>query len=129
MNTPGLEIQLKASVRAIQSTPLVSRSGTILGMFSTHYTKPYGPDDRALALLDVSMPGMDGIQATRVIHQEMPEVKIIGLSMFLEGEQAAAIRDAGAVNYLAKTGPSEAVIEAIRNCAHANPRPGQVSSL
>ncbi len=48
-----LEILLRAGVRAVQSTPLVSRSGRLLGMFSTHYRTPRRPDDRALRLLDL----------------------------------------------------------------------------
>jgi DNA-binding NarL/FixJ family response regulator len=67
-----------------------------------------------VVLMDINMPGMDGIQATRIIHKELPEVRVIGLSMFQEGEQQAAMHEAGAVNYLAKSGPSEALIEAIR---------------
>jgi PAS domain S-box-containing protein len=51
--TPALEIQLKAGVRAVQSTPLISRSGAIIGMFSTHYKLPHRPDDRILQLLDL----------------------------------------------------------------------------
>jgi signal transduction histidine kinase len=51
--TEALEIQLRAGVRAVQSTPLKSRSGKILGMFSTHYKKPHKPDDRTLRLLDL----------------------------------------------------------------------------
>lgn len=70
-----------------------------------------------VVLMDVTMPGMDGIQATRIIHDEMPGVKIIGLSMFEEGEQAMAMREAGASDYLTKSGPSDAVINAIRKCA------------
>jgi PAS domain S-box-containing protein len=73
----------------------------------------------AVVLMDISMPGMDGIEATRRIHEQMPEVKIIGLSMFQADEQGAAIIAAGAVKYLAKTGPSEALIETIRNCTRA----------
>jgi signal transduction histidine kinase len=53
VGTPALEIQLKAGVRAVQSTPLVSRSGKPLGMFSTHYKTPCRPDDRQLRLLDL----------------------------------------------------------------------------
>jgi PAS domain S-box-containing protein len=53
VGTPALEIQLRAGVRAVQSTPLVSRSGTPLGMFSTHYKKPQRPNQRALRLLDL----------------------------------------------------------------------------
>ncbi len=67
-------------------------------------------------LMDISMPGMNGVQATRIIHSEFPEIRIIGLSMFQEGEQARAMREAGAVGYVTKSGPSEAVIAAIRSC-------------
>jgi len=71
-------------------------------------------------LMDISMPGMDGIQATRIIHNEFPEIRIIGLSMFQEEAQQAAMREAGAVGYLTKSGPSEAVINAIRSSIQAS---------
>lgn len=69
-----------------------------------------------IILMDISMPGLDGIQATKLIHKEMPEIKVIGLSMFQEGAQETAIREAGAVGYLTKSGPSEALVNTIRNC-------------
>jgi len=69
-----------------------------------------------VVLMDISMPGMSGIQATQIIHAEFPEISIIGLSMFQEGEQAAAMRKAGAENYLAKSGPPDDVLAAIRVC-------------
>ncbi|MFB3886066.1 MAG: GAF domain-containing protein [Thermodesulfobacteriota bacterium] len=53
IGTPSLEIQLKAGIRAVQSTPLVSRSGKPLGMFSTHYKTAHRPDDHTLQLLDL----------------------------------------------------------------------------
>jgi PAS domain S-box-containing protein len=49
----ALGIQLRAGVRAVQSTPLVDRSGMLLGMISTHYTRPHRPSERALRLLDL----------------------------------------------------------------------------
>ncbi len=67
--------------------------------------------------IDISMPGMDGIQATKTIHAEFPDVKVIGLSMFDEGQRGQAMLDAGAATYLAKNGPSEALVAAIRACA------------
>jgi PAS domain S-box-containing protein len=52
--TPALEVMNAAGARALQSTPLVSRSGRLLGMFSTHYREARRrPSDRALRLLDI----------------------------------------------------------------------------
>ena len=45
-----------------------------------------------VVLMDISMPVMNGIEATRVLHAEMPEIKVIGLSMFEEAERADAMR-------------------------------------
>jgi PAS domain S-box-containing protein len=70
-----------------------------------------------VVLMDISMPGMGGIEATRIIRGELPDVRVIGLSMFEQTERADAMRQAGAVNYLAKSGPSNAVVDAIRACS------------
>ncbi len=72
-----------------------------------------------IVLMDIGMPGMDGIQATKIIHQEFPEIPIIGLSMFQEEEQESAMIEAGAVDYRQKSGPAEALLEAIRACVRA----------
>lgn len=53
MSSEGLEIHRRARVRAVQSTPLFSRAGKVLGVFSTHYQKPSCPDERMLLLLDL----------------------------------------------------------------------------
>lgn len=69
--------------------------------------------------MDVSMPVMDGIEATRIIHSQFPDVRVIGLSMFEEGQCDKAMRDAGAADYVVKSGPSDALISAIRAVAKA----------
>jgi PAS domain S-box-containing protein len=51
--TRALEMQLKAGVRAVQSTPLLSRAGKLVGIFSTHWRRPGRPDERVLRLLDL----------------------------------------------------------------------------
>jgi PAS domain S-box-containing protein len=53
VGTPALEVQLRAGIRAVQSTPLLSSSGALLGMLSTHFRVPTTPDEADLKLLDV----------------------------------------------------------------------------
>ncbi len=67
-------------------------------------------------LMDLSMPKLNGVDATRIIHEKMPQIKVIGLSMFDEAERAEAIYAAGGVAYLTKSGPSHTIIDAIRAC-------------
>jgi PAS domain S-box-containing protein len=74
-------------------------------------------------LMDISMPGMDGIEATRTICKELPGVCVIGLSMFEDCDKTAAIREAGAVAYLKKSGPIEAVVETIRKSVRVSSPP------
>ncbi len=69
-----------------------------------------------VVLMDVSMPVMDGKEATRQILARLPRVGIIGLSMFSEPEVAEAMKAAGAVRYLAKTSPPADLVAAIRTC-------------
>jgi PAS domain S-box-containing protein len=70
-----------------------------------------------VVLMDVNMPGLGGIDAARILHKEYPDIRIIGLSMFQEDERSKAMKKAGAVEYIAKSGPSDAVLKAIRKCA------------
>lgn len=53
VGTPALEDHRKTGIQAAQSTPLLSRSGRLLGMISTHWRQPHQPSDRNLRLLDV----------------------------------------------------------------------------
>lgn len=53
IGTPALEVQLRAGVRAVVSTPLLSRSGGAIGMFSAHFRAPHRPDEKTLRRLDL----------------------------------------------------------------------------
>jgi len=84
------------------------------GQVAIAMARQYLPD---VIVMDMSMPVMSGPEATSIIHAEMPDVQVIGLSMFAEEEQAEIMRRAGAVRYLTKTGPSNILISAIRETA------------
>src|SRR5262249_18154388 len=51
--TPDLDESRRSNIRAVQSTPLVSRTGQLLGMISTHWREPHQPTEHALRRLDV----------------------------------------------------------------------------
>jgi PAS domain S-box-containing protein len=51
--TADLDAYRRSGIRAVQSTPLLSRSGRLLGMMSTHWREPHQPADRALRIMDV----------------------------------------------------------------------------
>jgi DNA-binding NarL/FixJ family response regulator len=73
-------------------------------------------------LMDLSMPKLNGVEATRIIHNDWPDIRIIGLSMFVEDDRSRAMRDAGAVNYVTKSGPAKNLIAAIRKSVRADSR-------
>ena len=67
-----------------------------------------------VVLMDVRMPGLNGVTATRVLRQEMPEVKVIMLSVFDLPEYREAAMVSGASGYVVKKCMIEALISEIR---------------
>jgi signal transduction histidine kinase len=70
-----------------------------------------------IIIMDVNMPIINGIKATREIVDNDSRVKVIGLSIHSDDEVAKAMREAGAYTYLSKTGPAEDLIATIRTAA------------
>jgi NarL family two-component system response regulator LiaR len=75
-----------------------------------------------VVLMDLMMPGMDGIEATRRLHELAPEVKVIVLTSFADDDRLFPALRAGAVAYLLKdVGPKE-LAEAIAAAARGEVR-------
>ena len=51
--TPARDVVLEAGVRAVQSTPLITRSGVLVGTISTHFRSPHMPEEQDLQLVDL----------------------------------------------------------------------------
>jgi PAS domain S-box-containing protein len=64
-------------------------------------------------VMDVSMPIMDGIEATRLIKAKMPHIRVVGLSMFEDEHIFTAMRQAGAETLIGKTSSTAELLYAI----------------
>lgn len=70
-----------------------------------------------VVLMDVVMPELNGIEATRQIRREHPEVRVVALSMHVDKRYVLGMLEAGASGYLPKDAPFEEVARAIRAVA------------
>lgn len=70
-----------------------------------------------IVLMDLHMPILDGVAATRRLQNEHPAIKVLVLTTFDDDEDVFEGLRAGAVGYLLKDVPSEKLVEAIRGVA------------
>ena len=73
-----------------------------------------------VVLMDISMPDVDGVAATRLLLAEQPGVRVVALTSFTADRQVAAALEAGAVGYLLKDSAPEALFAAVRQAAAGN---------
>jgi DNA-binding NarL/FixJ family response regulator len=74
-----------------------------------------------IILMDISMPGLDGVQTTRKILEAWPEAKVLALTAHEDRGFLRAVLEDGAVGYILKTSSPKEVIEAIRIVASGRP--------
>ena len=82
------------------------------GQLAVKYVEQLQPD---VVLMDVRMPIMDGVAATRTITQLFPNTKVLVLTTFAEDTYITEALKYGAMGYLLKGTPSEELIQAIRS--------------
>jgi DNA-binding NarL/FixJ family response regulator len=70
-----------------------------------------------VVLMDLSMPGMDGVEATRRILAAQPQVRVVVLTSFADQERVSDALAAGAVGYLLKDCDAREVLAAVRSAA------------
>ncbi|MFF4630028.1 response regulator [Streptomyces griseorubiginosus] len=84
------------------------------GAEALHLTATLAPD---VVLMDLQMPGMDGMAATAAIRAAHPEVRVLVLTTYDTDADIAAAVDAGAVGYLLKDTGRHELCEAVRSAA------------
>lgn len=72
-----------------------------------------------LILMDIEMPGCDGLAATRLIKAEMPQLKIVMLTVSASDEDLFDAIKSGASGYLLKSQPAERFLELLAQVEHA----------
>ncbi|QIH78960.1 response regulator [Macrococcoides canis] len=79
-----------------------------------HLDKTHLPD---LIIMDLVMPELNGIEATRQVKAKFPEVKVLVLSSFIDEEHVLGVMDAGADGYEMKDSEPKALIKTIKQIA------------
>ncbi|OUM96190.1 MAG: DNA-binding response regulator [Thermobacillus sp. ZCTH02-B1] len=74
-----------------------------------------------IILMDLMMPGMDGVEATRAILARWPDIRVVVLTSFLEDDKVLAAIEAGATSYVLKTVSAEELIYALNGAARGKP--------
>lgn len=67
-----------------------------------------------VVVMDIGMPDLNGVEATRIITKDYPQVKVVGLSMHSSDKYIREMFRAGASGYLLKNCPFEELVEAIK---------------
>src|SRR5918992_1325659 len=76
-----------------------------------------------LILMDVRMPVMDGLEATKEIKQRYPEISVMMLTMHENPDYLLGALKAGAAGYVLKDAPHEEIVEAVRKVRNGESRP------
>jgi DNA-binding NarL/FixJ family response regulator len=71
----------------------------------------------SIVLMDIGLPGINGIETTRRIRERHPDVRVLVITAYEEDEYVRGALEAGAAGYLSKTAPGRELVEAVRAVA------------
>jgi len=100
---------VQAAISSTADIKLVGQGAN--GQEGLDLCKQYQPD---IVLMDVMMPVMDGIEATKILHEQFPGIKVLVFSSFQDHESVYAMLRNGAVGYLTKSTLAQDLADTIR---------------
>ena len=106
---------LDALISVLANEPDISVVGTANdGLASLKLAQDTLPD---VLVLDISMPGLNGVDVARQLHKELPQIKVLALSAYLDKRFVQEMLKAGAAGYVTKTAALTDLPRAIRAVA------------
>ena len=110
-----LRVVRKAVERLLSAEPDLDVVGEAVdGLDALEQVGRLSPD---VVVMDVSMPRLNGVEATRRLREKFPQVTVVGLSMHAAEYMARPMLEAGAATFLVKSMPVETIAVAIRLAA------------
>lgn len=103
---------LRAVLATTDDCEVVGEAGT--GEEAVDLAPALRPD---VVVMDLSMPGAGGVEATRRLRSEHPDVRVLVLTTFSDDDRVRAALGAGATGYLLKDAAPEDVVAAVRSTA------------
>lgn len=113
---PMVRDGLRVFLNVLQDMKLVAEASN--GQEAVRLCTENEPD---VILMDLKMPGMDGVEATDYIRRRHPGVKVIALTSFADEALVHKAMQAGAIGYLLKDVPAEELAKAIRDAYAGRP--------
>lgn len=123
---PAIRAALTGIVTAAGPLHLIAAHDCAEALFDTLNADDGPPPD--VVLMDIGLPGIDGIEATARLKRVIPECAVIMLTVFEDEERIFASLKAGASGYLLKSATGEDIVEAIAQIARGeSPMSGTIA--
>ncbi|MGD9874033.1 MAG: response regulator transcription factor [Kiritimatiellia bacterium] len=114
--------EIKALITREKDISVVAEAGT--AEEALELVRENRPD---VVVMDIMLPGMNGIEATRAILSELPETRVLALSNHSGATLVQAVLNAGSLGYVLKNRAFEELIPALRAVGAGRPFIGEIS--